>query len=389
VIPYGASFGFVSVALPFVATHRGISVHDIGAVIALASVPHGYKFLWSPLVDTTLTRKTWLAIALAVVVVGTFVSVAMPLAPATLGALTAVVVLSQFGLTLVAIACQALMASCLAPAEKGRGASFYQAGVFVGGGVGGGAALWLSQHLIGWQAGAVVAATMLACSVALRWVVDPAPPERPRLIEAARALGRDIKSIVAAREGRVGVLVCLLPVGAGAANNLFGALALSWHASEHVVELSNGLLGGVAAAGGAVLAGRLADRLSRLVTFAIGGSLTAAAAGAMGLAPQTAGSFVVCTLAYQVAVGVSRAAFVGVILETIGAGAVATKYSIFASLLNLTILYTVRIDVAAEARWGGRGLLLADATLTAVGIGVLLVLLRGVPKLGSAPAKAP
>ena len=271
--PTEPSFGFVSVALPFVATHRGISVEAIGGIVALAFAPHGYKFLWAPLVDSTLTRKTWFLTSLVLVAGGSFACLAMPITPGSLASLTAVVVASQIGLTFLAMTCQAFMGTCLAPEEKGRGAGWYQAGAFVGGGAGGGAALFLAQHLEGWQAGGIVAGVMLLCALPLRWVVEPAVVERPTLPNAVRTLGRELKLIVVSRGGRLGLLICLLPVGAGAAQNLFGALALSWNASERVVALATGLLGGVAAAGGAVLGGRLADRLSRRLVFALGGAI--------------------------------------------------------------------------------------------------------------------
>ena len=376
IIPYGTSFGFVSVALPFVATHRGISVEAIGGIVALAFAPHGYKFLWAPLVDSTLTRKTWFLTSLVLVAGGSFACLAMPITPGSLASLTAVVVVSQIGLTFLAMTCQAFMGTCLAAEEKGRGAGWYQAGAFVGGGAGGGAALFLAQHLEGWQAGAIVAGVMLLCALPLRWVVEPAVVERPTLPNAVRTLGRELKLIVVSRGGRLGLLICLLPVGAGAAQNLFGALALSWNASERVVALATGLLGGVAAAGGAVLGGRLADRLSRRLVFALGGAIMALCALAMALGPRNATAFVVFTLAYQIASGLGRAAFIGFVLETIGTTAVATKYAIFASMLNVTIFVMTRLDSSAHARWGATGLLLADAALTALGVAVLLVVVH-------------
>jgi MFS family permease len=100
VLPYGVSFGFVSVALPYVARGRGISVEAIGGVVAAAFAPHAWKFLWAPIVDTTLTRKAWYGIGLVLIALGTFASMAMPITPDSLGALTSVVVASQIGLTL-------------------------------------------------------------------------------------------------------------------------------------------------------------------------------------------------------------------------------------------------------------------------------------------------
>ena len=63
------------------------------------------------------------------------------------------------------------------------------------------------------------------------------------------------------------IVLSLSSVGAGAASNLFGALADDWHASRELVELTNGWLGGIvsarsALAGGGWLVRRLDKRLA-------------------------------------------------------------------------------------------------------------------------------
>ena len=120
VLPYGVSFGFVSVALPYVARERGIAVEAIGAVVAAAFAPHAWKFLWAPIVDTTLTRKTWYLIALAMVALGTFASMAMPITASSLAALTSVVVASQIGLTLLYMACEGTLGRAVPPGGQDR-----------------------------------------------------------------------------------------------------------------------------------------------------------------------------------------------------------------------------------------------------------------------------
>jgi hypothetical protein len=58
ILPYGASFGYVSVAFPYIATHTGgLNAEQAGALVAAAFGPHAVKFLWAPVVDTTLTKR--------------------------------------------------------------------------------------------------------------------------------------------------------------------------------------------------------------------------------------------------------------------------------------------------------------------------------------------
>ena len=59
VVPFGASFGFVSVALAFLATRSGLTVQQGAELIATGMLPNVWKFFWAPIADTTLSRKRW------------------------------------------------------------------------------------------------------------------------------------------------------------------------------------------------------------------------------------------------------------------------------------------------------------------------------------------
>jgi MFS family permease len=389
ILPYGASFGYVSVAFPYIATHRGgITAEQAGAMVAAAFGPHAIKFLWAPVVDTTLTKKVWYLIALALVIAGTIASASIPIEAARLPLLTTVIVGSQVGLTLLNMAVESFLAQSTSPEEKGRASGWYQAGMATGSGCGGGAALWLSTHLsAGWMVGAVVGGAMLGCALPLLWLREP-PEMGHGLVEAMRALGRDLKTIALSRTGALGILICLSPVGAGAASNYFGPNADAWHASADVVALVTGVIGGLVMAAGAVAGGWLTDRVRPLRGYAIGGALTAITGLAMAVGPRTAWAYVIFTLAYSFFNGVAAAAFTGLVLETIGGGAVATKYNIFASIANLAISYTTRLDGKAQTAWGAEGMFYADTALTFAGIAMLVLVMRLLRPKQPAPAVA-
>jgi predicted MFS family arabinose efflux permease len=389
ILPYGASFGYVSVAFPYIATHSGgLTAEQAGVMVAAAFGPHAIKFLWAPVVDTTLTKKAWYLIALALVIAGTIASASIPIEAARLPLLTTVIVGSQVGLTLLNMAVESFLAHSVAPEQKGRASGFYQAGMFVGVGCGGGAALWLSQKLsAGWMVGAVVGAAMLFCALPLLRLREP-PPMGHGLSEAMVALFRDLKAIALSRAGVLGILICISPVGAGAASNYFGPNADAWHASANLVAVVTGVLGGLAGALGALGGGWVADRVGRLPGYAIGGALTAITGLIMAVGPHTPTAYVVFTLGYQFFNGLAAAGFTGLVLETIGRGAVATKYNIFASITNFAISYTTRIDGAAQTRWGAEGMFYTDTALTFAGIAVLVLVMRLLRPKQAAPAVA-
>src|SRR5207247_11115638 len=65
-IPYGVFNGILVVLIPFLLRKHGISPDRIANVIAISSIPNVWYFLWSPVVDTGLLRRTWVLFAAAV-----------------------------------------------------------------------------------------------------------------------------------------------------------------------------------------------------------------------------------------------------------------------------------------------------------------------------------
>src|ERR1700759_5322315 len=58
-MPYGAFNGLVAVALPYILRQHGLTVERISAVSATVQVPAIWYFLWAPVVDIKLRRRTW------------------------------------------------------------------------------------------------------------------------------------------------------------------------------------------------------------------------------------------------------------------------------------------------------------------------------------------
>jgi len=59
ILPFGAVSGYLSVAVAYALAQKGMSVAQIGLLVALYMAPQAWRFLWAPIVDTTLTRKSW------------------------------------------------------------------------------------------------------------------------------------------------------------------------------------------------------------------------------------------------------------------------------------------------------------------------------------------
>jgi hypothetical protein len=398
ILPYGAAFGYVTVALQWLAVHRShIDPKDFAVVIAAAFGVHGVKVLWAPVVDAVLSKRVWYVLALALTMAGVMASAAWNLNTESLRGFTWVVMASQLGLTLMGMACENLLGA-LPAEEKGTASGWYQAGNFLGMGLGGGLALHLATVLPqSWMAGAVLCAVMAPCGLALIGMPEPAR-HATGLVASGVQLFWDVVGLVVEKiDGRwllsvagiSGLLIAFSPIGSGAAGNFWPSAADAWHASAAHVEAISGWLGGVVGAAGAALGGWFAARMPKRNAYALGGALTAVSGLLLAIAPRAPWAFDVGTLLYQLFNGVAFAAFTAFVLESIGKGAVATKYNVFAGLANLAIAYMTRVNGSALSRHGATGMLVTDALCTCAGIGALFAIVAVMRRLAPKPAMAP
>ena len=139
ILPFGMMSGYLTVAVAYLLTKAGVSVENVAELIAISFIPHTWKFLWAPVADTTLGRKTWYVIACVLSAVGFCATGAFPATRAGLAALTVVVVVANVAVTFLGMSVESLMAYEVPDDEKGRAGGWFQAGNLGGAGLGGGA----------------------------------------------------------------------------------------------------------------------------------------------------------------------------------------------------------------------------------------------------------
>lgn len=370
IVPFGAMAGYLAVAVAYLLTQAGITVAQTAALIAIGFIPHTWKFLWAPIADTTLTRKKWYLIAAVLSALGIFGTGALPMTTASLPWLSAIVLISNLAVTFLGMAVESLMAYGTPEGEKGRAGGWFQAGNLGGGGLGGGAGLILAERLPApWMAAALVAIACLACALALRFVDEPPAAHREgRLTRRLADVGADLWQVARSRMGLLALILCVLPIGSGAASGLWSAVASDWSASANTVAVATGVLGGIVSALGCLAGGWICDRMNRKAAYAAYGVLQALCALAMAAAPRSETMYVFFTLLYAFITGLTFAGFTAFVLEAMGKGAAATKYNVYASLSNTPIYYMTRIDGWAHGRWGAGGMLKTEAAFGAVGL---------------------
>jgi len=376
--PFGLMVGVPSVALGYLVTRAGLPVSAAAAIVGTAFLPHSWKFLWAPVGDLTLTRKRWWWLAVAACAVALWGMCVIPVRRDTIVLLTVVVLLGNLAATFVAFAVQGLVVHNVPAAERGRVAGMLQTGNQVGQTLGGGAALWLIRHLPSpWMAGALLAGAVMACGLALAHVEEPPPGGAGETVgDRLRGVWRELSVLLGARDGRLALLLAFLPIGTGAAQFLFPAIASEWGAGADLVAAVQGGQAGLAIAAGCLVGGWLTDRIPRRRAYMLACASQLVVAALIFFSPRVPAAFVVVSLFYTFTLGVCIGSLTGLVLPLAGEGATATTVSLFLAFNTMGGLLLINAVGAAHDRWGTSGMLATEIAVGCVAL-ALFGLLAG------------
>jgi MFS transporter, PAT family, beta-lactamase induction signal transducer AmpG len=378
--PLGLAIGFPSVALGYLGAQSDLGVSAIAGIVGMTFLANGWKFLWAPVGDYTLTRKSWYLIAVLLVALGLLAMTSIPISSSTAPLLSALTLVTSIAATFIAFATEGLMAHNTTAATRGRAAGWFQSGNQFGQTAGGGMGLWLVQHAPApWMAGLALAAIVIGCALPLIGLEEP-----PRPLAGASIMGRvgdawqELTGIVRTRLGRIALILAILPIGTGAAEFLFSAIGPEFHASADVVSGVLGLGGGLAIVMGCFAGGRLADRISKPMAYAIACGLGLLACVVIAFSPRTSTGYAASTLFYTITLGMVTASFTGLVLSIIGDTAAATKINLFFALNTLFSLGMLRIVGWAHDAWSTNGMLFTEALTGAAALVLFAFLARRV-----------
>lgn len=370
--PYGLTIGFPSIALGFLGRRAGLPTSAIAGVVGMSFLAAGWKFVWAPVGDYTLSRKRWYLLAVALISVGLVTLTLVPLTAASLPLLSILVLLTSVSGTFLAFATEGLMVHNSSPATRGRAGGWFQSGNQFGQTAGGGIGLWLMSHMPRpWMAGAALALIIAGCALAMTRLEEPPRHLRHAPLRArAGDAWHNLRDVLRSRIGRIGLLLAILPIGTGAAAYLFGSVAPEWNAGADTVSLVLGAGGGVAIVAGCFAGGRLADRISRPSAYALSCAAGLLTCIVMAWSPRTASAFAFSTLLYTFTLGMVAASFTALVLALVGSSAPATKINLFFAINSLFSIGVLRANGWAHDRWGTNGMLYTEALL---GAGALIV----------------
>ncbi len=375
-MPNGLANAIIVILMPFVLRQHGIPVDRIASVVAIASIPNVWYFLYSPVVDMGLRRRTWILLAAACA--GVCSALAILLIPLSLAGVTAMLFVAGAVGSLISSANGALL-TFLQPAVRGRASGWYQAGNLGGGTLGGGLAIWLAGRVsLPLLALSSIAIIVLPAAAAL--LVHELAPQRRALGPLFRDLFRDLKDVLVSRRTWLGLIFFLSPVGSAAVGNLVSGLGPDYHAPAIEVLWISGIAGGLLNALGSFIGGFVCDRMDRMLAYALSGGLAAVCALYLAFAPASAWTYGIGYSGYALAAGFAYAVFTALVLEVLGRRrhAAGTAYSLLVSSGNLPILYMTWLDGFAYKHGVPGSAVKSLMTTDAVANGGVALLLLGV-----------
>jgi MFS transporter, PAT family, beta-lactamase induction signal transducer AmpG len=376
VLPYGISLGFASVTLPYLLTHSGFTVSTTAAIVALGVSANIWRFIWGPFADLILSLRKWYWMGAVASSLMLLLLSLIHYDPQAAGLLIALVFISQVAATFVVLPVGSIMANRIEIHQKGRAGGWYQAGNLGGTGLGGGAGLWLATHFSIATAGIVLCAVSLLCAGMIQLIQDVQSEKGKTILKEFTAMGKDLLSMVRIPVVLFVLILLLMPIGTGAASNLWSAIAADWKTTADMVALVTGILSGLVSAIGCVAGGFIADRHGVWFAYLGSGGVCALVTIIMAVMPYEPFVYIGGVLAYAFALGLLNAAFSAVVLFAIGKKNAATKYSLLSSLGNIPVVYMTAFDGWTHDRFNSKIMLVAEGALGILFILIFIVILK-------------
>lgn len=336
-------------------------------MVAFAISPKIWKFLWAPIVDLTLSLKSWYVIGAAMA--GAML-IACGFVPASRGLLWLVGVcafLAEVGTGFVTTALGGIIAAGMPDDRKGRAAGCYQLGGKLASGLGGGAGVWLLAHEHSSLAPAIALGAM--CFIPICALLLLPDPDRIPFGSLAGRLGhfaRDFSELFKNPRSLFVAVLVLMPIGISGISNFWSGVASEWNVSVTIIALMTGPMKAVAATVGCLSAGWLADQLDRRVVYLGAGAILALVSIALSQAPRVPLSFVAGSFSVYLVLAMGDAAFSALILDVIGTRNAASKYAILSALGNVPDVYMTSFSGFAHDMWGTSRMLQLEAAVSIV-----------------------
>jgi MFS transporter, PAT family, beta-lactamase induction signal transducer AmpG len=358
--------------LAYLMSRQNISGLRASQIISLLTLPTTIYFLWSPITDFLVRRRTWLllgSMCAAVLMVLGFEQ-------KRLDSTSAIVLmfLSACCVQLVVSSCGGMMGALKSERSKRLASGFYQSG-----GLGFGAAAVFVLVMVFERGHSRMIPLLAGALIAVPALFALAAPKQEVVVEdgfgrTMRRIWGEFKDTFLNWRAVPYTLTMLFPLASGAAIGLLTGVARSYGVGGQQVAWMNGLGGAALTAVGSLAATLIPARFRASVAYLTVALVNAATLGVLWLGPLIPTTYYLGVTLYLFTVGMAYAMFTAVVLEFLGSSGKSGsgRYSIINSMGNVPVVYMLAMDGWGGNRWGVRGLAGTEAVMGAVGATVLL-----------------
>jgi PAT family beta-lactamase induction signal transducer AmpG len=371
--------------LAFLLSQQGIGSKVQSHLVALLALPTMFYFLWSPITDFFVKRRTWL-------LVGSLLSAVLMALGFHQKDLTSrnallLILFSACLSQLVVSSCGGMMGALRSERTKRVAGSFYQAGSMGLGALSVSVLIYISPRVSHDMLGLAAAALIVLPSL-----FALAAPQQDEIATGSfghtmHMVGVEFKATFIRWDAIPYTLCMLFPIATGALVALIPGVAKTYGVNGDNVAWVNGLLGGLLTAAGSLVGAAIPARIPAPVIYLIVGIVNAATLAVLWLGPVTPATYYVGVLLYLFTVGTAYALFTAVVLEFLGNSGKSGcgRYSIINSIGNIPVIYMVALDGWGADRWGTRALTGTECVVGGLGAALLLsyFLLRKKPVVRS------
>jgi PAT family beta-lactamase induction signal transducer AmpG len=358
--------------LAFLLSQQGIGSKVQSHLISLLALPTMLYFLWSPITDFFVRRRTWSLVG------GLLSAVLMALGfhQKDLSSRNALIPipLSACLCQLVVSSCGGMMGALHSERSKRVAGSFYQAGSMGLGALSVSILIWLSPRVSRDVLG-LTAAALIGLPALFALAAPPQDEIRTGSFGSTmHHIWLEFKATFLRWEAIPYTLCMTFPIATGALVGLLPGAARSYGVGGDSVAWVNGLLGGLLTAAGSLAGAALPARISAPVIYLSVAIVNSATLAVLWLGPMTPATYYLGVLLYLFTVGTAYGLFTAVVLEFLGASGKSGcgRYSIINSLGNIPVLYMIVVDGWGAGRWGARGLSGTEGVVGGVGAALLL-----------------
>ncbi len=371
---FGMMSGFAVVTLPQMLAAEGVPGGHIAAITAIIISPGFWAFLFSPMLDVRLRRRTY---ALAFCALSAVCAAFTVLHHRHVEEVEAVMILGYLSAAFYQGAVGGWMGSLIRADEDSRLGTWFNVANVGSSGVIIMAGGPLILHATAMHGALFLFAAMLAPLILFPFI--PAPtPDRVLATESFGRFSRAVLALVRRRDVLIGLALFLLPSASFSLTNVLGGIGNDYHASAATVSLFAGAGSILAGIGGSFLVPRLARHIAlRPLYLGIGviGALFTLGTLLLPRAPWTFGFVFTGEIIFQ---ALAFTAAFGIAFQVIGPDnpLAATLFTLLVAAMNLPITYMGLLDGWGYDRGGLVGSFLTDAGLSMTACLLLALALR-------------